>query len=517
MKHSIISYIWESIMRKNRKLKEEELNIIDDLEYEEDDYGLPIVKEEAHDRNQKKKHHTLLTKKQKIVAGIIAGVILIAVIAFLVIRGTSRIGGEAVYVEQISELMGLGSADGTIGRYAGVVESQQTTDVKSDTNMSVNSVKVEAGKQVKKGDTLFTYDLSTIKTQLSQKQLEYDQKSAEIEDAKSSIKEYKSSRSQASTEREKLSYTVQIKEEENNIKSIEYQQKSLNSEIKSLEKATKNTKVKAGMDGIIKSVKTDDGADSAEDSSSQVTITIMATGSYRVKAKVNEQNVSEVESAQGMLVYSRVNPEQFWKGTKTTIDYDGTLSGTASAEGETADTEEVAEDGEGTADDTKTSTSYTFYVELSSTEGLLLGQHVYVETDHGQSSVKQGVWLDESYICDIESDPYVWSEKDGELKKTPVKLGEYDEELKEYEIQTGLKREDYVAFPAEEYKEGMAAERSTSEEDAAEEEIIDEEVEDTGEEVIDDEIIDSESDGVEPLDKNTNLEGTVDSTETGEE
>lgn len=30
-----------------------------------------------------------------------------------------------------------------------------------------------------------------------------------------------------------------------------------------------------------------------------------------------------------------------------------------------------------------TSTSYPFYVELESSEGLLLGQHVYIEQDNG--------------------------------------------------------------------------------------------------------------------------------------
>ena len=39
----------------------------------------------------------------------------------------------------------------------------------------------------------------------------------------------------------------------------------------------------------------------------------------------------------------------------------------------------------------------------------MLGQHVYVEADYGQSEEKAGIWLDESFICDADTDnPYVW-------------------------------------------------------------------------------------------------------------
>lgn len=36
------------------------------------------------------------------------------------------------------------------------------------------------------------------------------------------------------------------------------------------------------------------------------------------------------------------------------------------------------------SDEQTTSTSYPFYVELDSSDGLMLGQHVYIERDTGQ-------------------------------------------------------------------------------------------------------------------------------------
>ena len=40
------------------------------------------------------------------------------------------------------------------------------------------------------------------------------------------------------------------------------------------------------------------------------------------------------------------------------------------------------------SDDQTTSTSYPFYVELDSSENLMLGQHVYIERDIGQDEKK---------------------------------------------------------------------------------------------------------------------------------
>ncbi|MFR3882713.1 MAG: hypothetical protein ACLTX6_10760 [Lachnospiraceae bacterium] len=40
-------------------------------------------------------------------------------------------------------------------------------------------------------------------------------------------------------------------------------------------------------------------------------------------------------------------------------------------------------------DSQTSSTTYPFYVELQSSEGLMLGQHVYIEPDEGQEEQKR--------------------------------------------------------------------------------------------------------------------------------
>ena len=53
----------------------------------------------------------------------------------------------------------------------------------------------------------------------------------------------------------------------------------------------------------------------------------------------------------------------------------------------------------------------------------MLGQHVYVELNLGQNEKKAGIWLEEYYICDADSNPYVWADngrgKTGEAGSDP--------------------------------------------------------------------------------------------------
>jgi len=94
----------------------------------------------------------------------------------------------------------------------------------------------------------------------------------------------------------------------------------------------------------------------------------------------------------------------------------------------------------GSSDDQTTSTSYPFYVELDSSDGLMLGQHVYIERDIGQDEQKDGLWISDYYIVDADTnEPYVWAANDKKkLEKRYVTLGKHDDDLEEYEIVDGL-------------------------------------------------------------------------------
>ena len=73
---------------------------------------------------------------------------------------------------------------------------------------------------------------------------------------------------------------------------------------------------------------------------------------------------------------------------------------------------------------------------------LILGQHVYLEPDAGQAQTKEGLWLMEGYFVFDGDTAYAWVKDEKErLEKREVTLGEYDSELAEYQIVSGLTAE----------------------------------------------------------------------------
>ena len=142
-----------------------------------------------------------------------------------------------------------------------------------------------------------------------------------------------------------------------------------------------------------------------------------------------------------MIIHSRVDESLTWTGEVTEIN--------DSADEESADSMMYyGTDGSG-------SSNYTFYVELDSSDGLMLGQHVYMEPDVGQNDQKDGLWLEDYYIIQEEDQAYVWlANESNVIEKRQVTLGEYDEELFKYEITDGLTTEDYIAYPLDTISEG---------------------------------------------------------------
>ena len=192
-------------------------------------------------------------------------------------------------------------------------------------------------------------------------------------------------------------------------------------------------------------------SDSSTDNSAF--ITILSTGAYRVKGKVNEQNRDSIIPGEAVIIRSRVDSSKTWKGTMGSIDVN---NGTSEDDSNDMYFGMSSTD----SDDQTSSTSYPFYVELDSSEDLMLGQHVYIERDLGQDEQKDGLWLSDYYILDTDTnEPYVWAANDkNRLEKRYVTLGKHDDELGEYEIVDGLTKKDAIAFPTGSLEEGEKTE-----------------------------------------------------------
>ena len=379
-------------------------------------------------------------------------------------NGQSGTGDSIVYVSKVSVI--TGSETTAVNRFAGVVEPQKTVNVKIESGRKVKEVEVKTGEEVKAGQLLFEYDLSSIEDDLKQSQLDLDRLKNEAISLKEQIATLEAEKKKAKAE-DQLSYTIEIETNKMNLKKNEYSQKSKTAEIEKLQSATTNTEVRSEIDGVIQKIdtskmSTDDG-DSVDDSSamdnmsndsssdSSAFITILSTGAYRVKGKVNEQNRDSIIPGEAVIIRSRVDSTKTWKGMMGSIDVNN---------GSTKDDSNNYWGMSSTSDDQTSSTSYPFYVELDSSDGLMLGQHVYIERDIGQDEQKDGLWLSDYYIVDADTnEPYVWAANDKKkLEKRYVTLGKHDEDLGEYEIVDGLTKKDSIAFPTDALEEGTKTE-----------------------------------------------------------
>lgn len=347
---------------------------------------------------------------------------------------------DKVYVESVSTIMGAGISGNN--RYSGVIEPQESWDVNKDDNRTIAEVFVEVGDEVTEGAQLFSYDVEELELQIEQQKLEIEGIDNEISDYNSQIADLQKEKASAPADQQ-LDYTTRIQSLQTSIKQSEYNRKSKEAEMEKTKKSMENSIVTSKIAGVVKSI--NDNNDSDEYGNRTAYMTILATGEYQVKGAVNEQNRGMISEGLPVIVRSRVDEELTWSGRITKVDTENTISNNNN--GYYTDS----------SDEMTTSSKYPFYVALDSMDGLILGQHVYIELDMGLQPVeKEGVWLYSYYIVMDDENPYVWTSNGRDkLEKRAVELGEYDENMDQYEIKSGLTEEDLIAFPMPGLYEGV--------------------------------------------------------------
>ena len=360
-------------------------------------------------------------------------------------------GGETVSVESVGLITGYGSA-GVVNRYAGVVASGRTAEIKKDSTQTVRDVLVEVGDLVQEGDVLFTYDTDALELSITKLQLELEGYQNSIATAQEDIPKLENQRANASPSQQ-LGYTLQIQTLQADIREAEYNMALKQQELEKAQALMENTDVTSPLTGRIMSV--NDGSQTSVDpygyaeQGSGAFITVMDMTTFRVEGKINEMNVGTLYEGMRVIIRSRLDESTLWTGTLESIDWENPASGNDNPNYYY-----------GPVDSSTTASKYPFYVALDSAEGLILGQHVYVEPDFGQTGERSGLWLPEWYISDADSSPWVWcANSRDKLEKRSLTLGGYDAELCVWEILSGLTAEDYIAFPAEGITAGMGAAR----------------------------------------------------------
>lgn len=343
-------------------------------------------------------------------------------------------------VEALSNLGGIAPGD----HFLGLVVSEHVTKIERDSEKTIQELLVQEGDDVKKDQELFRYDTEEL-------QLNYDKKCLELDQLKASIENYKNQVHQLEQERagvngsEKLRYTLEIQSVQLNQKEAELKISSKEKEVQKAKELLENSTVVSPIDGRVQSIN-ESGTDSQGEKAAY--ITIQQIGSYRVKGVLGELQRGGIQEGDRVTLASRINEQDTWSGEVTLVDYENPSQGSSMDRNYGMSTDEMT-----------ASSKYPFYVKLDSTEGLMLGQHLYIrlETNAGQP---EGIPLGAAFVCYAEDgSAFVWAENRGKLEKRPVTLGEYNSMTDAMEILSGISKEDYLAFPDENCREGVSTTR----------------------------------------------------------
>lgn len=400
----------------------------------------------------KETREDVMKKKKKAIIPIIILLLIVVGVVIGVIVAKKKKENDVdgvVYVESVKNITGAGFYGQN--RYMGIVESQETKGVEKASDKTVKTVFVEVQDTVKEGDPLFEYDTEEMELKLKQLELELTSINNSITTANQQIATLNSEKEQVPAE-ERIEYTSQIQSLQAQINQYNYDASAKQLEIDRQKASMNNAIVYSPMDGVIKEIKNEsNGSQStgdmdyydpygSDDNNSNAFIQIMAMGDYRIKGTADEMNIYSMSEGTPVIVRSRIDETQTWTGIVSKID-----------------TEHPDQNNNNYYYSPGTQTTkYPFYIELDSIDGLMLGQHLYIELDYGQSAAREGLWLDEFYIVMDDGAPYVWAaDKKDRIEKRKVELGEYDENLMRYEILSGISEEDRIAFPDSYIKEGM--------------------------------------------------------------
>ena len=329
----------------------------------------------------------------------------------------------SVYMSKVSDIMDQGAL-GVKTRLVGVVDPQESKDIKLDSDKQLKETFVEVGDEVKKGDPLFSYDVEAMKQKIQEADLELEEMNNTLQTMNQQLNELNVQASKAK-ESEKQAYNLQILSAQNSIHKQEY-----NISVKQLERAQLEKNGDSYNYGS---------------SGSNAFMTILATGDYRIKGTCNEMNIYNLYVGEQMVIRPRADEDKIYTGVVSKIETEPATDNN---------------NNNGYSDSSAESSKYHFYVTVNEAMDLMLGQHVIMEEDTGETEEKTGLWIPNYYVVsdDETNTYYVWSCDDNQkVCKKEISVGEIDEEMLEYQILDGLTENDYIAFPDELTQEGMEA------------------------------------------------------------
>lgn len=360
--------------------------------------------------------------------------------------GSKSVDNSAeVYVMTLDEIMGANSSYSS-DVFMGVVEGQETSSVTKSTERELDTIFVSEGDTVEKGTPLFSYKTDNLEAEnvqygfdiegynLSIQECNDDiaKKQKELDKITGDTDEDKDKKEALANEIAGLNTDIQIAQ--NNIDQT-------NAKIEENNRKINNSVVKSSVSGVVTKIADDTNPYTTDGSF----ITILGASEMRIKGQINEQNVWAINVDEPVTLRSRVDASQTWTGTITKIDTESKQENTDSMYSYGGSSE-------------NSSTKYPFYVTLDDSEGLMMGQHVYIElgkTDAPEMDFSDGTYIYDYYISyEEDGTPFLWVEDGNRLAKQTIELGDYYEEQMVYAV-SGIDKDTKIAYPMDDYKEGM--------------------------------------------------------------
>ncbi len=349
-----------------------------------------------------------------------------------------------VYVQSVSAITGVGPA-GTRSRYSGVVEAKNVIEINPDKDLTVKECFVSAGDKVAEGAPLFSYDVDSLQISYDQLQLDIVGLENGIKTGTEKVEKLKKQLARA-VQYKKYEIQMNLQTEELEVRKKEYELAGKRKQAEDMASALENTVVLSPVTGTVRSVRSAEGSqeygygDGSQQSNAY--LTIVAGNDYCVKGTVSEQTIHTLQEGMEVRILSRVD-DSVWPGRIYRINTEEAKQGSSRY---------YYYDGAG-----EQASKYEFFVELDHNEGLLMGQHVYIEPGAGDEESTDGLLLPLYYVVENEGDPFVYAaDSEGRIEKRPVVLGERDEENGTVAVLEGLSYLDRIAFPDETVQVGMA-------------------------------------------------------------
>ncbi len=352
----------------------------------------------------------------------------------------------SVYVQSLAEITGVGYA-GMNNSYAGVVEAKEVIEINPDSDLTIKECFVSAGDPVKAGAQLFCYDVDEMT-------LAHDQLLIDISGLEGSILTYTEEIAQLekriarARESQLYDLKLELQTAQLNLKKANYELADKRKKADNMLTVINDSIVLSPVDGIVRSVRTDN-ADAnmfgySDGDASAAYITIVAGNDFCVKGRVSEQTIHTLMEGMPATVRSRTDKNRVYAGTIYKVN-------TTEADKSTNNNYYYS------SDQGEQASKYAFYVSIDNIEGLIIGQHVFIELgeqDDGDSGWK----LPEYYIVTEGDKSFVYAaDSNGRIEERAITLGEYDADMGSYAVTAGLALTDKIAFPDETVQAGMKA------------------------------------------------------------